>query len=191
MNSNDQTWDKDEADALIERMKLAEDHVFRSEENIARLCSVIANRTSWIMQSMYGERFGLTVLGWRILAILGSQAPLPAKTIAEMVATDQVTISRAIDQLSIKKLIRRRVDPSDRRRQLIRLSDRGVEAYRQIIPLFIAAEDALLSPLSASEAAELRRLLTIVTKRAEARLSENTPWQEVLTEFGSPAKNGD
>ena len=32
---------------------------------------------------------------------------------------------------------------------------------------------------------------TDVTKRAEVRLSENTPWQEVLTEFGSPAKNGD
>ena len=189
MDPDNSTPQKDGDDALLNRMRLRESVSFNADENVARMCSVIANRASWVMQSMYGERYGLNVLQWRILVILGSHDPLPAKAISEMIATDQVSMSRAIEQMSAKKLVRRRVDPSDRRRQLLRLSDRGTDVYQQVIPLFIAAEKALLSPLSETEQAELRRLLDIVVRQAESRLAEDTPWQDILSAYGDPGQD--
>lgn len=186
MDSDDGNARKDGDDALLDRMRLRDRGTFNADENVARMCSVIANRASWLMQSMYGERYGLNVLQWRIVVILGSHDPLPAKTISEMIATDQVSISRAIEQLSAKRLVRRRVDPSDRRRQLLRLSDRGLDVFEQVAPLFIAAEKALLSPLSDSEQTELRRLLGIVVRQAETQLAEDTPWQDILSAYGDP-----
>lgn len=186
MDSEDNAAREIETEALLDRMRLPVGQSYNADDNIARICSVIANRTSLLMQSMYGERFGLNVLNWRILAILGYHSPISAKTISEMIATDQVTISRAIDQMSRKKLISRRVDQSDRRRQLLRLSDRGQEVYQRVLPLFAASESALLAPLSEDEQAELRRLLHIVAKQAETEFSETKRWQDVLSAYGKP-----
>lgn len=176
-------------DELLVQFRLPEDSDFVIERSALRAFSLLSNRGSWILSSMYISRYGLNVIGWRILAILATNSPLSAKDIAEMLATDQVTISRATEQLANKNLIRRRVDPKDRRRQLLRLSKRGTDIYNQILPLLFATENAILSPLSTDERREFMRMLSIVQDHSDETVREGTNWEHIIGEYGYREEN--
>src|SRR3546814_19010358 len=92
--------------------------------------------------------FGISVVDWRIIAILGTHSPLSAKALAELTAMDQVSVSRAIDQLTNKKLVLRGVDTADRRRLALKLSKNGMDIYNQVLPLLYAFEAILFWQLS-------------------------------------------
>ncbi|WJR75516.1 MarR family winged helix-turn-helix transcriptional regulator [Bradyrhizobium sp. NP1] len=144
-------------------------------------CSVVANRVSHCLERMYGEQYGLTVPGWRIMANLGRYAPLSAKEVAERTAMDQVQVTRAITQMASVGLISRRVDVEDRRRVVLRLSQKGLDAYAQIVPLAKAIEKKLLAGLSASERSELSRLTEKLMLSAEATLGDDVDWRKFVT----------
>jgi DNA-binding MarR family transcriptional regulator len=140
-------------------------------------CSVVANRVGHCLERMYGEQFGLTIPGWRIMAHLGRHAPLSATQVAERAAMDQVQVTRAITQMASVGLISRRTDMQDRRRVVLRLSQKGRHAYAQIVPLAKAIEKALLANLSASERDQLSRLTEKLMLAAEAKLADNVDWR--------------
>ncbi|HKV00145.1 MAG TPA: MarR family transcriptional regulator [Vineibacter sp.] len=144
-------------------------------------CSVIANRVSACLERMYGERFGLSVPGWRVMAVLGRYAPLSAKEVAVATAMDQVQITRTLTHLASVGLISRRTDPADRRRIVLKLSRKGQSAYAEIVPLAQAIEDALLADLSANERAALARLSEKVMLRSEELLGEDVDWKTFVS----------
>ena len=143
-------------------------------------CSVIANRVSACLQSMYGERFQLSVPGWRVMFVLGQDAPLSAKEVGERTAMDQVQVTRAVNQMASVNLVSRRVDPSDRRRVVLRLSRRGEEAYSEIVPLANKIQSEILAPLDPSEAELFSHLLGKVLSRVEQVLPENVDWHSFI-----------
>ena len=163
---------------------------FVPEESLPHAFAVVGNRVSAMLEKMYSEQYGLTVVGWRIIAILGSHAPLSAKALAELTAMDAVNISRAIEQLSTLKFVSRRTDPVDRRRVVLRLSKKGEEIYRTVLPLFHAAENALLSDLSQEEIALLRRMMQTLIDRSAHVLGEGISWQSLLENYGYDTARG-
>lgn len=143
-------------------------------------CSVIANRVSTCLQGMYGERYGLSVPGWRVMAVLGRYAPLSAKEVAERTAMDQVQVTRAINQMASVGLVSRRVDQLDRRRVVLRLSRKGMDAYGEIVPLARAVEASLLAVLSPEESACLSAIMAKLVDRAEEVLSDAASWRTFM-----------
>ncbi len=140
-------------------------------------CSVIANRVSACLEGMYGKRYGLSVTGWRIMANLAQHAPLSARGLAERTAMNHVQITRAVDQLVAEGLVTRREDGRDRRRVVLRLSRKGLAAYRQIAPLAKAIEAALLDALDDDERCCLLAASRKVLVRAEVLLADGTDWR--------------
>jgi DNA-binding MarR family transcriptional regulator len=157
---------------------------FLPEHSLPHACSILANRVSHTLEKMYSQLFGLSVVGWRVVAILGTHSPLSAKALAELTAMDQVSISRAIEQLANIKLVSRRVDVSDRRRVVLRLSKKGEEVYNQIVPVLYASENALVSGLSAEDARALRRIMDILVLRSAELLGDESDWRSLLKTFG-------
>jgi DNA-binding MarR family transcriptional regulator len=157
---------------------------FLPEHSLPHAFSILANRVSHTLEKMYSQLFGLSVVGWRVVAILGTQSPLSAKALAELTAMDQVSISRAVEQLATIKLVSRRVDPSDRRRVVLRLSKKGEEVYNQIVPVLYASENALVSGLSAEDARALRRIMDILVARSADLLGDDGDWRSLLDTFG-------
>ena len=153
---------------------------FTPEHSLPHAFSVIANRVSSMLQHMYGELYDISVADWRIIAILGTHFPLSAKVLAELTAMDQVSVSRAIDQLTNRKLVLRRVDPADRRRVALRLSKLGREIYDRVLPLLIAAEKALVADLAADDAASLRRIMDHLVERSGDLFGDASNWQSIL-----------
>ncbi len=127
--------------------------------------SVLANSVSRAIARLYAERFDLTIPEWRVMAVLGSCAPLSANQVAERTAMDKVRVSRAVARLLRSGRIDRRPDAADRRRSVLRLSKQGNDIYREIVPLARAVESKLVTALDTDE----RRALDDVMRKLQAR----------------------
>lgn len=158
--------------------------VFVPDRSLPHAFNFVANRVSATLERMYSQRFGLSVVGWRIVAILGTHSPLSAKALAERTAMDQVSVSRTVEQLTRKRLVSRRVDPVDRRRVVLRLSKRGREVYNQIVPVLFASENALISVLSDEDVAHLRRIMATLIDRSVEVLGDDCDWRELVAVYG-------
>jgi DNA-binding MarR family transcriptional regulator len=158
---------------------------FAPEHSLPHAFSVVANRISLVLQRMYGELFGISVTDWRIIAILGTHFPLSAKALAELTAMDQVSVSRAIDQLMYKKLVLRRVDTADRRRVALSLSKKGLEIYNQVVPLLYASEAMLVARLTSEDAAAIRRIMETLVELSGEMFSPGTDWRSIIDTDGT------
>lgn len=135
--------------------------------------SWIANEVSLCLHHAYHARWGISVPGWRIIAVLAEYAPLAAKDVAQATAMDVVQVTRAVNELFQKKLVLRREDPVDRRRLSLELSAAGRRLYQEVVPYGRQLEDELLLGLSNAERATLAALLDRVQANAGRLTQEN------------------
>jgi DNA-binding MarR family transcriptional regulator len=148
------------------RPKTAPDHaVLELDRFLPYRLSVLSNRISQDIAGLYGERFGLNVTEWRILAVLGRYPDLSATEVAERTAMDKVAISRAVTSLLASGRLKRRLHGEDRRRSVLQLSAKGYRVYDEVAPLALAYERQLLEGLREDELAALDRLLTRMEER--------------------------
>lgn len=76
------------------------------------------------------------------------------------------TLTTMVDSLEKQGLLAREVDPTDRRAFQLLLTDAGRSMLPQIQAELIAAADTVMSPLSASEAAMLGKILNRLIDRS-------------------------
>lgn len=127
--------------------------------------SVLSNVVSQEIAEAYGERFGLAVTEWRILAVLGRFPGMSAVGVAERSAMDKVAVSRAVARLLERGLLHRETHGDDRRRSVLELSDAGRTVYAEVAPLALSYERELLAPLSEEERAQFSRMLERLGER--------------------------
>ena len=121
--------------------------------------STLSNRISRAIADLYEERFQLTLPEWRVMAVLGEEPDLSATEVAERTAMDKVAVSRAVNRLIEAGRLERHFAADDKRRSVLALSAHGRRVYRQIVPLAINYEEALLERLTAKEIDTLDGLL--------------------------------
>ncbi len=71
------------------------------------------------------NKAGITVDQWVIIDSLSQHGHMSQKDLAERTSKDKASLTRMIDLLVKKKIITRKEDKEDRRRQLIRLTAKG------------------------------------------------------------------
>ncbi len=133
--------------------------------------SVLTNLVSGAIASVYEERFELTIPEWRVLAVLARHPGLSAAEVATHTRMDAVAVSRAVSRLLKAGRLRRSIAPDDRRRSVLALSAAGESVYREIAPVALRYERALVACLDASELATLDATLEKLTARANALAS--------------------
>lgn len=127
--------------------------------------SILANRISYAIADAYSSRFHLTIPAWRVMAVLGLEDNLTAADLVTRTAMDKVAISRAVASLLEMACIHRELDPDDRRRSLLTLTDKGRDIYQRIIPLARCYEQDLLNQLSDDEQQALKHITNKLMKR--------------------------
>lgn len=127
--------------------------------------SVLSNVVSQEIAEAYGERFGLAVTEWRILAVLGRFPGMSAVGVAERSAMDKVAVSRAVARLLERGLLHRETHGDDRRRSVLELSEAGRAVYDEVAPLALSYERELLAPLSEEERVQFSRMLDRLGER--------------------------
>jgi len=132
--------------------------------------SVLSNRISSSIARLYGERYGLGVTEWRVMAVLGLYPELSAGEVAERTAMDKVAVSRAVARLLERGFIERGTYGGDRRRSVLALSPQGFEVYDVVAPMVLTSERLLLAGLDPREREQLDGLLAKLLQGIE-RLS--------------------
>src|SRR4051794_15518052 len=103
--------------------------------------------------------FGLTRPEIVILLALRFRQGITASEFCEFSGHLKAGVSRAVKMLEKKGLLRRESDAADNRRQLLFLTEPGLNVYERYIPALKAREQAMLSCLSLAERRQFDTLL--------------------------------
>ncbi len=119
----------------------------------------VAQRISKALAGIYGERFGLTIPEWRVLAWLSHEGSMTAGDIARVANMDKATTSRAVQRLEDRGLLRRSTAPHDQRAQILSLTDKAQPLLAELLPLALDWEARLLETFAPQEFRDLLRLV--------------------------------
>ncbi len=103
--------------------------------------------------------FGINAGELAVLMLIDAREPESQQQIARRLRVDRTSMVSLIDALESKRLVARRPDPQDRRRNVVELTEAGTKTLRRATKASDDAERQLLSALSDTEAAQLRKLL--------------------------------
>ena len=135
------------ADAAVAELDLQRYFPYR----LARL----AEQVSLAVAEVYATRFALSRQEWRILAVLGARSELPTKEIGRLTTLDKMHVSRAMQALEARGIVKRSRDPDDGRERIVALTASGRALYRKIVPYALERETCLLAVLTPEEIATL------------------------------------
>lgn len=114
--------------------------------------SVLARRVSMDFARLYGDRFGISIPEWRVLAHLSQNDSVSVREIHRMADMDKSKVSRAVARLEASGLVEKRESPSDRRLVVLKLTPKGWDMVAAIVPLargFEAEVERALGPADA------------------------------------------
>jgi DNA-binding MarR family transcriptional regulator len=104
----------------------------------------------------------LTPMLWGVMAAVLEQPGCGQRQLANGMGVDAVNFGQMIDFLEQKGLIRRQIDPNDRRARQLYVTRRGTDLRRRLRPSLLSAQERLLAPLSKAERAGLLNMLVRV-----------------------------
>lgn len=148
------------------------------EERLSYRCSLISTRITRFLAPMWEEQYGLTVITWRVMAVIGRYGPLSAKEVAAYTSTDAFFVSRAIEQLVGQKYVRRGADPRDRRRACLELTASGKAAHRKIETAINRLEAEFLAELSEPEREAMNAALAFLDQKTRELQEGEKTWKD-------------
>ena len=113
-------------------------------------------------------RYGLKLADWRTIGVLGEFGPLSLVDVARRGAIDKAQVSRLLPGLIRRGYIARASHPTDRRRASLRLTDAGLDLYREILVLGRRRQAWLIEELTEAERETMIDFLDRLLKRIEA-----------------------
>lgn len=124
--------------------------------------NVAAAQVSEGLARLYSRRFGLDIPGWRVVATLGQFGSATAKAIGAHSRMHKTKVSRAVLELERRGLVARRPNPQDKREAFVALTPSGEAIYREIVPLALGYQEALMRRLSPAQRQALDGILSVL-----------------------------
>jgi len=142
---------------LEEEVKVAK---FRNGRH--RLLVNLMYTTNWVtgvMQDVF-KSYGITNQQYNILRILRGSNPIPCtiQTLKDRMLDKQPDVSRLVDRLQSKGLLGRTVNPDDRRKMNVVITEAGLDLLSEMDPAVNKFEE-LFSSLADNEVDSLNTLL--------------------------------
>jgi DNA-binding MarR family transcriptional regulator len=106
------------------------------------------------------EEHGLTIQKYRVLKYL-ARAPLTSTDLAYQLTVRRPTVTKLVDGLVAKRLVRRVTDESDGRRSTLHLTPSGRRALAAADASIVSSLDRVAAMLPASERREAKRGLEL------------------------------
>ncbi|MEM7688068.1 MAG: MarR family winged helix-turn-helix transcriptional regulator [Pseudomonadota bacterium] len=135
--------------------------------------SVASNAVSDLIADRYRERFGLKILEWRVMAVLGDKSgvsgynAMTQRALTEAILTDKVAINRACKGLESRGLIARVPNATDGRSHLMVLTEEGRAIHAEVLPMALETERELLADFSEAEQGQLRAMLERLRRKVD------------------------
>lgn len=104
-------------------------------------------------------RYGLVRPDFVALYAVGLKEGVAAKNIVASAGLPKNTLSRAIQKLLQRRLLKRESDPADLRSYVLHLTPAGRKIFDETMPLMVEQQQAMLACLSSEEQRQLRTLM--------------------------------
>lgn len=105
------------------------------------------------------ERLGIDSKDFGTLRVLANGEPASQLQAAQRLSVDRTTMVAVLDDLERKDIVVRRPDPTDRRRNIVELTEQGRHTFEAAQAAYQDAERAFLTAVSPRAADQLRRTL--------------------------------
>ena len=128
-----------------------------SETTGYTLCR-IARKIHYQVDEIF-KPYGITVEQWAALKTIEEKAPLSQKQLSDNLEKNQNTVKALVTHLLSKGWIARHLDPSDKRNQLLTLTETGQQITQELSFLDEKANLAFLHTFTAEENETFSKLL--------------------------------
>ncbi len=135
--------------------------------------SLLSNTVSSNIAATYQDKFGISMAEWRMMAILAEYPDISAEEVCQRTKIEKSVVSRAVARLLTRHLINREIDPEDKRRSILSLSETGLSVYDEVMPVTESFEKRLIEKLSKAERKSLSILLDKLQSEASVISVEN------------------
>ncbi|MFJ8691230.1 MarR family winged helix-turn-helix transcriptional regulator [Micromonospora wenchangensis] len=105
------------------------------------------------------EPLGIDSKDFGALRVLAHREPASQLQVAQTLGIDRTTMVALLDVLERKGIVTRRPDPADRRRNVVQLTERGLQTYDAAQAAYGKAESAFLARIGPGRSDQLRRTL--------------------------------
>ena len=130
----------------------------------------LANALSRGAALRYRKEFDVSLMEWRIIALLGSFAPMTLKALAQQSGLDKSLASRAVAGLVDRRLVVREPGREDGREIALRLTPAGRKLHEGLMQAALERDDAFAACLTREELA----VLTSAIRKLEAEARRQT-----------------
>jgi DNA-binding MarR family transcriptional regulator len=133
----------------------------KPQDLAAEIGRLIAQRRRiiWLAAAKRLQEEGESMLTFQVLGQCKRNGPTTQRTLADALAQHPAGISRVIDDMEQRKLVKRARDPRDRRRVNVAITARGEAYHEQFLPYVVEVVQTAITPLSSPERRTLRDLL--------------------------------
>jgi len=121
-----------------------------------------------LYRALHNSRLGITPEQWSVLCCLWENDGLNHAEIATCTGRDKFTITRIINLLEKKELVHRAPDSRDRRRSIIRLTQRGSELQEPLTETVEEFSKKAFAGLSEDDVEHLRRIQNTILHNLES-----------------------
>ncbi|QMU54921.1 MAG: MarR family transcriptional regulator [Nitrosopumilus sp.] len=113
------------------------------------------------------ERFSLIGSQWKIIVVLSMKEGITQKHIADMAFVEAPTLVPVIDKMEKQGYLTRQSDPSDRRNNLIFMTEKSKEIVDPIIECILEIRNMGLNKISKKDMEIARKVLEQITINTE------------------------
>lgn len=137
---------------------------FGLEDFLTYRLLVLARALDRQAKRTYGEAFGLSLVEWRIMAVIGSFKDATVNRLAQRMDYDKAQISRAVAALVKNGYLRRARNANDTRSTFLTLTPQGRELHEELMAFGRERQRALLSALTPAQRKALYEIVADLTR---------------------------
>jgi DNA-binding MarR family transcriptional regulator len=130
--------------------------------DLARHTGFLVRRSQQAHMAAWAQEVGarLTNVQFGVLNVLHRLGEASQRELCDALDLDRSTVAGLVARLEARGLVARVRAAADRRRNVVRLTDAGLDLLRSLVPAAARVDDVLTSALTAQERETLQRLLT-------------------------------
>jgi DNA-binding MarR family transcriptional regulator len=151
---------------MVGAMPVSHDSGFQGGTAYLLAIAGAAARRRWVEML---AQFDVTPTQFKVIMTLFEADSLGQRQLAERIGVDPRNCVPVVDSLADRDLLARQTDSTDRRRRVLCLTAKGQQLARDLESVNAEVESRVLSSVSPTEEAALRRTLMVIIEAAEER----------------------
>jgi len=115
----------------------------------------------------FAQQYELSINDWRVVTTLASMPEAASHELCQVTGMHPMNVSRSVATLRKQGRVSERTDPTNRRRKILSLTDKGWEVYNHGVPQVRRMAQFLFSSMSPLEVEFFDRLVDLLVDRLE------------------------